>query len=90
MFKVGDKVKYASPGGSIGEVDAVREYDNAFGWGRTTLYSVRWVYGRDIKGDMMTGYSSNMREHEMKSVTEEEYAIACDREGFSDTRGDQK
>lgn len=81
-FKVGDKVKYNDTNGSIGEVDSVREYE--YMPGRSyDLICVRWVYGRDARGEVMTAYSANMREHELKAVTEEEYVAMRDSKGFS-------
>jgi hypothetical protein len=77
MFKIGDKVQYNAATGSIGEVEYIREYE-----GRS-FYYVRWVYGRDVHGEIMTATSGNMCEHELKQVTEEEYVAMRDSKGFS-------
>jgi hypothetical protein len=79
-FSVGDKVQFNAGTGSYGIVEEVL-YEKASRMERR--YHVRWEYCRDVNGNMMTGTSRHLSPFELKHVSDEEYKIHTDREGWS-------
>ena len=79
-YKVTDKVRYDAGSGSYGKV--VKVHENWGGWPDSERYDVQWEYGRDVRGEMMTGYSRNLEPIELHLVSDEEYAKNTDRDGW--------
>ena len=79
-FKVGDPVKFNHPEGSVGRVTAVRG-DGPF---KTRPgYYVEWVYGRDVKGDRMTGRSLE-DDDSLVLITEDAVKATEERKGWGE------
>lgn len=81
-FKVGDFVRFNHSNGSVGKVVHIRD-DGPFR--ANPAYYVEWVYGRDIRGEIMKGSSANLFAHELQAITEDQYLKIRDRNGFEDT-----
>lgn len=74
-FSIGAFVRFNHLNGSTGKV-----IENQDGW-----VVVEWVYGKDKRGELMTGRSrfhQPRAEHELLETTEEEYQKIAAREGF--------
>lgn len=74
-FHVGDCVKFNHESGSIGQIMGIQESFNAF--------YIEWIYGRDIRGDIMTSRGS-VKASQITKCSVEEYNERRDRKGFGD------
>ncbi len=73
QLKIGDCVKFDAPTGSLGIIEADRQYDDGF--------YVRWYYCKDVKGEYITALSSMARDA-LKKITLAELDTRRNRQGF--------
>lgn len=74
---VGTKVQFNAFNGSIGEIIGVRD---------NNTFTVRWVYGRDVKGEVMGATSDRVSGNNLNIVTEEEFVAMRDRKGWGENQ----
>lgn len=68
-MKLGDFVKFGFPNGSIGQIESANHYGDFY---------VKWVYGRDNLGEVVTAISS-CRPEQLITISCDEYNQAKDR-----------
>lgn len=62
-MKIGDTVQYNEAHGSLGIIESASHYD-------ANTYSVRWYYGKDIKGEDVRALSA-VHKHNLRPVERE-------------------
>jgi hypothetical protein len=78
-FKINDTVKYEGPTGSWGIIEDIQG---------ERYHTVKWYYGKDIKGEYMTSISRGVSRYNLEHVNAEEFWRRANRKGFSGELGD--
>lgn len=68
-MKPGDYVKFGYPHGSTGQIESANHYGGFY---------VKWVYGRDSFGEIVSAIGS-YKENELMLISYEEYVAVRDR-----------
>lgn len=86
-FKVGDKVRHPWEHGSTGEVVNVRDTPVGL-YGADPAYTIRYVYGRDMKGNVVSEQSNYVYAKDLMRITDAEFIAVQDRQFGSAPRAE--